>query len=179
MTDFQKVCFEPNSGATGEYAGLLTIKKFLESRGEGQRNVCLIPISAHGTNPASAKLAGMDIITIKCNEQGGLEIKDLEAKVTKHKEHLAALMITYPSTFGVFEDNVLEVIDIIHRHGGQVYMDGANLNAQAGLTSPGLIGADVCHINLHKTFGIPHGGGGPGMGPIAVKEHLVPHLPGG
>jgi glycine dehydrogenase len=178
ITGFSKISFQPNSGASGEYTGLLVIRKYHISRGEGHRNVCLIPSSAHGTNPASAAMAGMKIIVVRCDENGNIDIEDLRAKAIEHKEDLSALMITYPSTHGVFEEDVCEIIKIIHECGGQVYMDGANMNAQVGITSPGFIGADVCHLNLHKTFAIPHGGGGPGVGPIGVAKHLVEFLPG-
>lgn len=177
ITGFSAVSFQPNSGASGEYTGLLVIKKYLESKGQGHRNICLIPSSAHGTNPASSVMAGMKVVVVKCDDQGNIDLSDLKAKVEQYKENLAAIMITYPSTHGVFEEHILEVIGLIHENGGQVYMDGANMNAQVGLTSPGIIGADVCHLNLHKTFAIPHGGGGPGVGPIGVAEHLAPYLP--
>ncbi len=178
ITGFDAVSLQPNSGAQGEFAGLMVIRAFHQSRGEGHRNIALIPSSAHGTNPASAVMAGMKVVVVKCDDQGNIDVEDLKAMAEKHSDNLAALMITYPSTHGVFEASVKEVTAIVHKHGGQVYMDGANMNAQVGLTSPGLIGADVCHLNLHKTFAIPHGGGGPGMGPICVKEHLRPFLPG-
>ena len=178
ITGFAAVSAQPNSGATGEYAGLLTIMKYLESKGEGHRNVCLIPKSAHGTNPASAAMAGMKVVVVDNDEQGNIDMSDLNVKIAKHKDNLAAFMVTYPSTFGVFEEGIVEIIDAVHEAGGQVYMDGANMNAQVGLTSPGLIGADVCHLNLHKTFCIPHGGGGPGVGSIGVAAHLAPFLPG-
>jgi glycine dehydrogenase len=178
ITGFDAVSLQPNSGAQGEYAGLRAIRAFHHANGDLQRNVCLIPISAHGTNPASAAMAGMDVVIIRCDNKGNLDMEDLKAKAEKHKDRLAAIMITYPSTFGVFESGVAEACNVVHQFGGQVYMDGANLNAQIGLTKPGEIGADVCHLNLHKTFCIPHGGGGPGMGPIACKSHLGPHLPG-
>ncbi len=178
ITGFEAISFQPNSGASGEYAGLLVINAYHRSRGEGHRNVCLIPSSAHGTNPASAVMAGMKVVIVKCDEQGNIDLDDLKAKATEHRENLAALMVTYPSTHGVFEESILGIIDIIHENGGQVYMDGANMNAQVGLSSPGLIGADVCHLNLHKTFAIPHGGGGPGVGPIGVAAHLAGFLPG-
>ncbi|KAI9315493.1 glycine dehydrogenase [Dichotomocladium elegans] len=178
VTGFDAVSLQPNSGAQGEYAGLRTISAYHASRGEAHRNVCLIPISAHGTNPASAAMAGMDVVIVKCDSEGNLDLEDLKLKAEKHKDKLAAIMITYPSTFGIFEPGVVEACELVHKFGGQVYMDGANLNAQIGLTKPAEIGADVCHMNLHKTFCIPHGGGGPGMGPIACKEHLSPHLPG-
>jgi len=154
------------------------IRAYFKDRGATHRNITLVPTSAHGTNPASANMAGMQIVSVKCDENGNVDVADLRAKAEKHMENLAALMITYPSTHGVFEEDIREICDIIHTHGGQVYMDGANMNAQVGLTSPGVIGADVCHLNLHKTFSIPHGGGGPGMGPIAVAKHLAPFLPG-
>ena len=178
ITALDACSLQPNSGAQGEYAGLLTIKSYHESRADHQRNVMLIPISAHGTNPASAVMAGMKVIVVKALENGYIDITDLKAKATEHSANLSGIMITYPSTYGVYEETVKEITDIIHAHGGQVYMDGANMNAQVGLTAPGLIGADVCHLNLHKTFAIPHGGGGPGMGPICVKEHLKSFLPG-
>ncbi|KZF21242.1 glycine dehydrogenase-like protein [Xylona heveae TC161] len=180
ITGFDAVSLQPNSGAQGEFAGLRVIRKYLESNPDTKkRDICLIPVSAHGTNPASAAMAGMRVVTIKCNNQNGnLDMADLKAKCEKYSEELGAIMITYPSTFGVFEPDVKEAIDLVHQHGGQVYMDGANMNAQIGLCSPGEIGADVCHLNLHKTFCIPHGGGGPGVGPIGVRSHLAPFLPG-
>lgn len=178
ITGFDAVSLQPNSGAQGEYTGLRVIRAYLESKGEGHRNICLIPVSAHGTNPASAAMSGMKVVAIKCTSNGELDLKDLEAKIAKHGKNVAAIMITYPSTFGAFEPTVKKAIELIHNAGGQVYMDGANMNAQIGLTSPGEIGADVCHLNLHKTFCIPHGGGGPGVGPIGVKEHLTEFLPG-
>ncbi len=178
ITGFAGMSFQPNSGAQGEYAGLMVIRAYHHSHGETQRKVALIPESAHGTNPASAVMAGMSVVVVKCDEMGNIDMEDLEAKAEKHKEVLSCMMITYPSTHGVFEEEVVRAIEIVHERGGQVYMDGANMNAQVGLTSPGFIGADVCHLNLHKTFAIPHGGGGPGMGPIGVAEHLVPFLPG-
>lgn len=177
ITGFDACSMMSNSGAQGEYSGLLTIRAYHQSRGEGHRNIALIPDSAHGTNPASAVLAGMKVVVTKCDERGNLDIEDLRAKAEKHKDNLAALMVTYPSTHGVFESNIKEVCALIHEFGGKVYMDGANMNAQVGLTSPGAIGADVCHLNLHKTFAIPHGGGGPGMGPICVNNSLAPFLP--
>ncbi len=177
ITGFEDVSLMPNSGAAGEYAGLMVIQEYHKSRGENNRNICLIPSSAHGTNPASAVMAGMKVVVTPCDENGNIDVEALKAKAEEHKNDLAALMITYPSTHGVFEASVVEVCDIIHQHGGQVYMDGANMNAQVGITSPGKIGADVCHLNLHKTFAIPHGGGGPGVGPIAVAKHLVDFLP--
>jgi len=178
ITGFAKVSLQPNSGAQGEYAGLMVIRAYHENNGDSNRNVCLIPASAHGTNPASAVMAGMKVVVTKCDENGNIDLDDLQSKAEKHADELAALMVTYPSTHGVYETAIKEVTSIIHRYGGQVYMDGANMNAQVGLTNPGNIGADVCHLNLHKTFAIPHGGGGPGMGPIGVAEHLVPFLPG-
>lgn len=178
ITGFHSVSLQPNSGAQGEYAGLMVIRAYHTSRGEAHRNVTLIPSSAHGTNPASAIMAGMKVVVVKCDEAGNIDVDDLRAKAEQYSSELSALMITYPSTHGVFEEAVREITSIIHDHGGQVYMDGANMNAQVGLTSPGNIGADVCHLNLHKTFAIPHGGGGPGMGPIGVGEHLAPFLPG-
>ncbi|MFB9991825.1 aminomethyl-transferring glycine dehydrogenase [Deinococcus oregonensis] len=177
VTGYDAVSLQPNSGAQGEYAGLLTIRKYHESRGDSHRTVCLIPASAHGTNPASAAMMGMSVVVVKTDDIGNIDFEDLKAKAEQHSDNLGALMITYPSTHGVFEENVREVCDLIHAHGGQVYLDGANMNAQVGLTSPGFIGADVSHLNLHKTFAIPHGGGGPGMGPIGVKAHLAPYLP--
>jgi glycine dehydrogenase len=178
ITGFAKMSFQPNSGAQGEYAGLLVIQAYHRSRGESQRNVALIPSSAHGTNPASAAMCGLSIVVIKCDKNGNIDVADLREKAELHKDHLSCLMITYPSTHGVYEASIIEITGIIHANGGQVYMDGANMNAQVGLTSPGNIGADVCHLNLHKTFAIPHGGGGPGVGPIGVAEHLAPFLPG-
>ena len=177
ITGYPAVSFQPNSGAAGEYTGLMAIRKYHESKGESHRDVVLIPSSAHGTNPASGVMAGFKVVIVKCDEKGNIDIHDLKAKAEYNKEYLAAIMITYPSTHGVFEANIKEMIDIIHNNGGLVYLDGANMNAQVGLTSPAMINADVCHINLHKTFGIPHGGGGPGMGPIAVADHLVEFLP--
>lgn len=178
ITGFYTTSLQPNSGAQGEYAGLLVIKAYLEDKGEGHRDVTLIPSSAHGTNPASAVMAGNKVVIVKCDEKGNIDVADLKAKAEQYKDTLSSLMITYPSTHGVFEESVIEICEIIHKHGGQVYMDGANMNAQVGLTSPGHIGADVCHLNLHKTFAIPHGGGGPGIGPIGVAKHLAPYLPG-
>jgi glycine dehydrogenase len=177
ITGFHSVSLQPNSGAQGEYAGLMVIRAYHRSRGDDNRNITLIPSSAHGTNPASAIMAGMKVVVVKCDDRGNIDVDDLKAKADLHKENLAALMITYPSTHGVFEERVKEITSYIHDNGGQVYMDGANMNAQVGLTSPGEIGADVCHLNLHKTFAIPHGGGGPGMGPIGVAEHLSDFLP--
>ncbi len=177
-TDFAAVSLQPNAGSQGELAGLLAIRRYHLSRGDTHRDVCLIPVSAHGTNPASAVMAGMKVVAIACDESGNVDFNDLRSKVLSHADNLAALMVTYPSTHGVFEETIANICDIVHQHGGQVYMDGANMNAQVGLTSPGKIGADVCHLNLHKTFCIPHGGGGPGVGPIGVAKHLVPFLPG-
>ncbi|MDR0674401.1 MAG: aminomethyl-transferring glycine dehydrogenase [Zoogloeaceae bacterium] len=178
ITGFDAICMQPNSGAQGEYAGLMTIRRYHASRGEARRDVCLIPKSAHGTNPASARMAGMKVVEVECDAAGNVAMDDLRAKAETHAGALAALMLTYPSTHGLFEENPREICALIHAHGGQVYMDGANLNAQVGLTAPGFIGADVSHMNLHKTFAIPHGGGGPGMGPIGLKAHLVPFMPG-
>jgi glycine dehydrogenase len=178
ITGFAACSLQPNSGAQGEYAGLLSIRNYHLANNQPQRNIVLIPISAHGTNPASAVMAGMKVVVVKALENGYIDIEDFRARAEQHSANLAGTMITYPSTYGVFEEQVKEICDIVHQHGGQVYMDGANMNAQVGLTSPGLIGADVCHLNLHKTFAIPHGGGGPGMGPICVAAHLAPHLPG-
>ncbi|MBN8585043.1 MAG: aminomethyl-transferring glycine dehydrogenase [Ignavibacteria bacterium] len=178
ITDLPAVSLQPNSGAQGEYTGLMVIREYHKAGGNAHRNVVIIPASAHGTNPASAVMAGMKVVVVKTMEHGDIDVDDLKAKAEQHKDNLSALMVTYPSTHGVFETKIKEICDIIHQNGGQVYMDGANLNAQVGLTSPGFIGADVCHINLHKTFCIPHGGGGPGMGPIAVASHLAPFLPG-
>jgi glycine dehydrogenase len=178
ITGFAAVSLQPNSGAQGELAGLLVIRAWHRARGDGHRDVVLIPSSAHGTNPASAVMAGMRVVVVACDRHGNVDVADLRAKAQRHAARLAALMVTYPSTHGVFEDAIREICDIVHEHGGQVYMDGANMNAQVGLTSPAAIGADVCHLNLHKTFAIPHGGGGPGMGPIGVAAHLAPYLPG-
>ncbi|MGB3779188.1 MAG: aminomethyl-transferring glycine dehydrogenase [Tunicatimonas sp.] len=178
ITGFADVSLQPNSGAQGEFAGLMVIRAYHESRSEAHRNVALIPTSAHGTNFASAVMAGDRVVLVNCDERGNIDLADLQAKAEQHADHLAALMVTYPSTHGVFEEDIQEICAVVHQHGGQVYMDGANMNAQVGLTSPARIGADVCHLNLHKTFCIPHGGGGPGMGPIGVVEHLVPFLPG-
>jgi len=177
ITGFAGCSLQPNAGSQGELAGLLIIKKYHESRGEPQRKLCLIPVSAHGTNPASVICAGMDVQTVACDESGNVCIDDLQKKAKEAGDRLAALVVTYPSTHGVFEESIRHICQVIHDHGGQVYMDGANMNAQCLLTSPGFIGADVCHLNLHKTFCIPHGGGGPGMGPIGVASHLVPFLP--
>jgi glycine dehydrogenase len=178
ITGFSAVSLQPNAGSQGEYAGLMVIRAHHRSQGEFHRDVCLIPVSAHGTNPASAAMVGMKVVPVACDKQGNVDLGDLEAKAAEHRTRLAALMLTYPSTHGVFEADVKRMCQIIHTHGGQVYMDGANMNAQVGLCRPGDIGADVCHLNLHKTFCIPHGGGGPGMGPIAVARHLAPFLPG-
>ena len=178
ITGFAAISLQPNAGSQGEYTGLLTIRQYHESRGEAHRTVCLIPQSAHGTNPASAVMCGMKVVAVACDEMGNVDVEDLKAKAEKHGNELAALMVTYPSTHGVFEEEIREICDVVHSHGGQVYMDGANMNAQVGLCRPGDFGADVCHLNLHKTFCIPHGGGGPGMGPIGVGQHLVPFLPG-
>jgi glycine dehydrogenase len=177
ITGFDSVSFMPNSGAAGEYAGLMVIRQYHIANGQGHRNVCIIPSSAHGTNPASSAMAGMKVVVVNCDEKGNIDLKDLREKAVQYKDTLAALMVTYPSTHGVFEEEILEIINIIHENGGQVYMDGANMNAQVGLTNPGIIRADVCHLNLHKTFAIPHGGGGPGEGPIATAKHLSPFLP--
>tara|TARA_B100000029_G_scaffold510954_1_gene603725 strand:- start:1271 stop:2614 length:1344 start_codon:yes stop_codon:yes gene_type:complete len=177
ITGFDAISLQPNAGSQGEYTGLLCILKLHESRGQPERNICLIPESAHGTNPASAVLAGMQVVVVNCDHEGNIDINDLTDKAIQYQNQLGALMITYPSTHGVFEENVTEICDIIHKHGGQVYMDGANLNALVGVCRPVDIGADVVHINLHKTFAIPHGGGGPGMGPIGVRKHLARFLP--
>lgn len=178
ITGYDAFSLQPNSGASGEYAGLIAIQRYHQSRGEGHRNVCLIPSSAHGTNPATASMVSMKVVVVKCDDEGNIDIDDLAAKIEKHKDNLSSIMITYPSTHGVYEEKVKEVCEMVHAVGGQVYLDGANMNAQVGLTSPGFIGSDVSHLNLHKTFCIPHGGGGPGMGPIGVKSHLAPFLPG-
>ncbi|MEL6943907.1 MAG: aminomethyl-transferring glycine dehydrogenase, partial [Bacteroidota bacterium] len=177
ITGFTACTLQPNSGAQGEYAGLLTIRAYHEANGNTHRNIAIIPDSAHGTNPASAVMAGMKVVVTKCDEDGNIDFTDLKEKVEANSENLSALMITYPSTHGVFETEIKEICELIHQHGGKVYMDGANMNAQVGLTNPGLIGADVCHLNLHKTFSIPHGGGGPGVGPICVNDSLAPFLP--
>ena len=177
ITGYDHISFQPNSGAQGEYAGLMAIMAYLEHRGEKQRNVCLIPLSAHGTNPASAQMAGMKVVPIKTSPDGAVDMEDIKAKVEAHKESLACIMITYPSTNGVFESSISSLCELVHQAGGQVYLDGANMNAQVGLCRPGDYGSDVSHLNLHKTFCIPHGGGGPGMGPIGVKSHLAPFLP--
>jgi glycine dehydrogenase len=178
ITGFAGISLQPNAGSQGEYAGQLVIRAWHESRGEAHRNVCLIPTSAHGTNPASAVMAGLKVVAVACDQDGNIDVADLRAKAEAHKKDLACLMVTYPSTHGVFEETIKEICEIIHANGGQVYMDGANLNAQVGLCRPADIGADVCHLNLHKTFAIPHGGGGPGVGPIGVAKHLVDFLPG-
>jgi len=178
ITGFAATSLQPNSGAQGEYAGLMVIREYLKSIGQNHRNICVIPSSAHGTNPASAVMAGMKVVVTACDASGAVDFEDLKKKIELHKDNLAALMVTYPSTHGVFDENIREVCELVHQNGGQVYMDGANMNAQVGLTSPHNIGADVCHLNLHKTFCIPHGGGGPGMGPICVAQHLAPYLPG-
>jgi glycine dehydrogenase len=177
ITGFKAVSFQPNSGAQGEYSGLMVIREYLKNKGEGYRNVVVIPSSAHGTNPASAVMAGMHVVVVNCDDNGNVDLNDLRNKVEENKNNLAALLITYPSTHGVYEEKIREICSLIHENGGQVYMDGANMNAQVGLTNPAAIGADICHINLHKTFCIPHGGGGPGMGPIVAAPHLVPFLP--
>jgi glycine dehydrogenase len=178
ITGFHSVSLQPNAGSQGEYAGLLVIRAYHRSRGDMNRIVCLIPVSAHGTNPASAAMVGMEIVGVACDAEGNVDVDDLRTKIEIHRDRLSALMVTYPSTHGVFESQIKEICLMIHEAGGQVYMDGANMNAQVGLCSPGDIGADVCHLNLHKTFCIPHGGGGPGVGPIGVAEHLSPFLPG-
>jgi glycine dehydrogenase len=177
LTGYDKMSMQPNSGAQGEYAGLIAIHKYHESRGDAHRNICLIPSSAHGTNPASAQMVGMKVVVVACDKAGNVDMADLKAKASELADNLSCIMITYPSTHGVYETTIAEICNIVHDHGGQVYLDGANMNAQVGLTSPGFIGADVSHLNLHKTFSIPHGGGGPGMGPIGVKAHLAPFLP--
>ena len=178
VTGFAAVSLQPNSGAQGEYAGLLAIRDYHLAQGDSHRTVALIPASAHGTNPASAVMAGMEVVVVKSTEDGNIDLADLREKTLKYADKLAALMVTYPSTHGVYEETIIEICDLIHQHGGRVYMDGANMNAQVGLTSPANIGADVCHLNLHKTFCIPHGGGGPGVGPIGVVADLAPYLPG-
>ena len=177
MTGFAAFSFQPNAGSQGEYTGLLVIRHYHQARGEPQRDVCLIPASAHGTNPASAVMAGMKVVVVSCDEHGNIDVDDLKAKTAKHAMHLAAMMITYPSTHGVFEASIREICSVVHDAGGQVYLDGANMNAMIGLCRPAEIGFDVCHLNLHKTFCIPHGGGGPGMGPVGVAGHLAPFLP--
>ena len=177
ITGFPGISLQPNAGAQGEYAGLMVIRKYHIERKNKNRDVCLIPSSAHGTNPASAQMAGMKVVVINCDNEGNVDLNDLTRKAEEHSKNLAALMVTYPSTHGVFEEHIKEICAVIHKHGGQVYMDGANLNALVGLAKPGKFGPDVCHMNLHKTFCIPHGGGGPGMGPIGVAKHLKPFLP--
>jgi glycine dehydrogenase len=177
ITGLKGISFQPNSGAAGEYAGLMVIRKYHQSINQSHRNIVLIPSSAHGTNPASAAMAGMKVVVVNCDDHGNIEIQDLKSKAEANKDNLAAFMVTYPSTHGVFESAIREMAFLIHQYGGQVYMDGANMNAQVGLTNPAAIGADVCHLNLHKTFAIPHGGGGPGVGPILVADHLMPFLP--
>jgi glycine dehydrogenase len=178
VTGYAAVSLQPNAGSQGEYAGLLIIRAYHASRGEAHRNVCLIPASAHGTNPASAQMAGMHVVVVACDAQGNVDLADLRAKAEAHRHDLAAIMVTYPSTHGVFEAGIRKICDVVHEHGGQVYVDGANLNALVGLAAPGKFGADVSHLNLHKTFCIPHGGGGPGVGPVAVGAHLARFLPG-
>ena len=178
VTGYDAVSLQPNAGSQGEYAGLLAIRSYHASRGESHRNVCLIPSSAHGTNPASAQMCGMRVVVTACDDMGNVDLEELRLKADLHSDNLAAIMITYPSTHGVFEDGVIEVCKIVHQHGGQVYIDGANLNAMVGVCKPGEFGGDVSHLNLHKTFCIPHGGGGPGIGPVAVRQHLAPYLPG-
>ena len=177
-TGYDAVSLQPNAGSQGEFAGLLAIEAYHRSRGDGHRNVCLIPSSAHGTNPASAQMVGMKVVVVGCDDNGNVDLADLERKAEEHRDDLAAIMVTYPSTHGVFEDGIVRICEIVHAHGGQVYVDGANLNALVGIAPPGRFGADVSHLNLHKTFCIPHGGGGPGVGPVAVKAHLAPFLPG-
>src|SRR5690606_22636247 len=177
ITGYDAVSFQPNSGAQGEFAGLLAIRAYLASKGEGHRDICLIPESAHGTNPASAQMVGMTVVVTRCDANGNVDVEDIRAKAEKYSDRLAAIMITYPSTHGVFEEDVVEICEIVHAHGGQVYTDGANMNALCGVARPGKWGSDVSHLNLHKTFCIPHGGGGPGVGPCAVKSHLAPFLP--
>ena len=177
LTGFSSFSFQPNAGSQGEYTGLLAIRAHHIAQGNTDRNICLIPSSAHGTNPASAVMAGMKVVVVKCDRDGNIDLNDFRAKAEEHKDQLAATMVTYPSTHGVFEESIRELCDIVHDNGGQVYMDGANMNAMVGLCRPAEIGADVMHLNLHKTFAIPHGGGGPGMGPIGVRAHLQPYLP--
>ena len=177
ITGFAGCSLQPNSGAAGEYTGLMVIRAYHQSRGQGYRNIILIPSSAHGTNPASAAMAGMKIVTVACDANGNIDVEDLKKKAEEYSSELCGLMVTYPSTHGVFESRIRDIVDAVHDAGGQVYMDGANMNAQVGLTNPGYIGADVCHLNLHKTFAMPHGGGGPGVGPVCVAEHLVKFLP--
>jgi glycine dehydrogenase len=177
ITQFHGCSLQPNSGAAGEYVGMLTIRNYLAANGQKQRNVCLIPQSAHGTNPASATMAGFQVVTVKCDSKGNIDLEDFKKKCEEHKNKLACIMVTYPSTYGLFEEGILELIETTHRYGAQVYMDGANMNAQVGITAPGRMGADVCHLNLHKTFAMPHGGGGPGVGPVCCAAHLTPYLP--
>ena len=177
LTGFDAFSLQPNAGSQGEFAGLMCIRKYHERNGEEERDICLIPASAHGTNPASSTLAGLKVVVIQCDDDGNVDMLDLKAKIEEHKENLAALMITYPSTHGVFEPTIREICTMVHSVGGQVYFDGANFNAMVGISKPAMLGADVAHINLHKTFAIPHGGGGPGAGPIGVKSHLAPYLP--
>ena len=178
ITGYAAVSLQPNAGSQGEYAGLLCIRRYHEARGDAARDICLIPASAHGTNPASAIMAGMQVVVVACDDHGNIDVDDLRAKAEAHGDALAALMVTYPSTHGVFEESIAQICEVVHQHGGQVYLDGANLNAMVGLVRPAELGADVSHLNLHKTFCIPHGGGGPGMGPIGVRAHLAPYLPG-
>jgi glycine dehydrogenase len=178
ITGYDNISMQPNSGAQGEYSGLLAIRKYQEAQGQGHRDICLIPSSAHGTNPASAAMMSLKVVIVECDEKGNVDVADLKAKAQEHAENLSCTMITYPSTHGIFEEQIVEICEVIHQYGGQVYMDGANMNAQVGISKPGLIGSDVSHLNLHKTFAIPHGGGGPGVGPIGVKSHLAPYLPG-
>ncbi len=178
LTRFDGVSLQPSSGSNGELSGLIAIRRYHDFIGEGYRNICLIPSSAHGTNPASSVMAGLKVVVVNCDKDGNISFEDLISKAQKHKKDLCCLMVTYPSTHGVYEEQIKDITDIIHKYGGQVYMDGANMNAQFFITSPNNIGADVCHLNLHKSFAIPHGGGGPGIGPICVKEHLKHFLPG-
>ena len=178
VTGYDAISLQPNSGAQGEYAGLLAIRAYHRSRGDLHRDICLIPTSAHGTNPASANMCGMDVVAVACDDKGNVDVGDLKAKALQHKDRLAALMVTYPSTHGVFEEGIAEICEVVHQYGGQVYIDGANMNALVGTAKPGKFGGDVSHLNLHKTFCIPHGGGGPGVGPVAVRAHLAPFLPG-
>ena len=177
ITGYDAVSLQPNAGSQGEFAGLLAIKNYLTSKGEGARDICLIPSSAHGTNAASAVMAGMRVVVVSCDEEGNVSLADLKEKIAQYRAQLAALMVTYPSTHGVFESEITTICGMIHDAGGQVYVDGANLNALVGLAQPGKFGADVSHLNLHKTFCIPHGGGGPGVGPVIARKHLAPHLP--
>lgn len=177
ITGFEKMSFQPLSGAHGEFSGLLTIRKYLNSIGQANRKICLIPRSAHGTNPASAAMNGMTVVEVNNLDNGAIDLPDLSKKIEQYKDTLACIMITYPSTYGIFDEGIKDIVDQVHKAGGQVYMDGANMNAQVGHTCPGVIGADVCHLNLHKTFAMPHGGGGPGVGAIGVAKHLIPFLP--